>query len=120
MRALLALLLAASAAPAAAQVVFLDDPVAALRLENELRYQQGQQRAFEAELGRFRTEQTVRRLQTDRLPDPIIENRAALQETVEAEALRRAQQAQSTERAARLRSGLAAFGYADSLPLNRR
>jgi hypothetical protein len=36
---------------------------------------------------------------------------------VEAEAALRASQAQSTARAARLRSGLAAFGYADGLPL---
>lgn len=116
MRIALALLAALLATPAAAQVLPLD-PAAALRFQNEQRFLETQQRALEADLGRLRTDQTVRQLQNERLPDPVLSRRQSDSDAAEADALLRAQQAQSTARAGRLRTGLGALGYADSLPL---
>lgn len=116
MRSAPALFAALLATPAAAQVLPLD-PAAALRLQNEQRFFETRQRALEADLGRLRTDQTVRQLQNERLPDPILSRRQSDQNAAEADALLRAGQAQSTARAARLRTGLGALGYADTLPL---
>ncbi|MBW3617543.1 MAG: hypothetical protein KY446_07255 [Proteobacteria bacterium] len=126
MRTTLALALAlAAATPAAAQIVF--DPGETLRLQNELRWQQGQIRALEAQAGRLQTEQTLRGLEARRAPDPAISRRQAELDAVEAQNLLRATQAASTARAARLRAASPAYdqqlrelGYATGLPLTPR
>lgn len=121
MRFAIAVVAALAASPAAAQVLFPQPDIAAeLRLRNEQSYLETQQRALEADLGRLRTNQTLNRLEGQRLPDPMLVQRQSAQDLAEAEATLRAQQAQSTARAARLRTGLSALGYADSLPLNPR
>ena len=109
----------------AAQVLL--GPGADLRLQNELRWQQGQIRALEAEAGQLRTDQTLRRLESRRLPDATLSRRQAEQDVVEAQNLLRATQAASTANAARLRSASPAYdqrlrelGYATSLPLAPR
>lgn len=121
---MLALALSVVAAPAAAQTVDLG---ASIRLENERRWTQGQLRALEAEVGRLRTDQTIRRMEARRAPDATISARQAQLEAAEVEALLRATQAASTANASRLRASgssydqrLRALGYASSLPLEPR
>ena len=123
MRRLLALLIFAFPIPAAAQM----DPGAELRLQNQQRWTEGQLRNLDADLGRLRTDQTIRRLQAERLPDPVIAARQQQLDAVQAENLARASQAASTDRAARLRAAdpvydrrLRELGFATGLPLQRR
>jgi hypothetical protein len=120
-----ALILSASlsALPVAAQSTTADFG-ASIRLQNELRWTQGQLRALEAETDRLRTVQTLRRLDAQSRPDPLIENRQAQLDATEAENLRRAAQAASTANASRLRAADPAYdrrlrdlGYATSLPV---
>lgn len=122
---LLAAAPAAAQAPAPAQSPA--DFAATLRLENELRWQAGQLRALEAQTDRLRTDQTIRRLQARSRPDARLEARQAELDAAETEALRRAAQSASTDRAARLRASEPAYdrrlrdlGYASSLPLGSR
>ena len=95
-----------------------------LRLQNEIRRQQGEIRALEAQSDRLRTDNTVRRLEAGRAPDPTLELRQYERDTAQAEALLRATQAASTANVARLRAAtpeydrrLRELGYASSLPL---
>ena len=123
MRILLALvLLLAGPAAAGAQI----DPGAELRLQNQQRWNESQLRNLQADLGRIRTDQTVRRLQAERLPDPVLTDRQLRQDATEAENLSRASQAASTDRAARLRAADPAYdrrlrelGFATGLPAPR-
>lgn len=109
---------------AAAQVV--PDIGAELRLQNELRWQQGQIRALEAQTNRLQTADTVRRLQSGRAPDATLTLRQDELDATEAENLLRATQAASTANAARLRASSPAYdqrlrelGYATGLPITR-
>ena len=113
------------ASPAAAQTGF--DAGASLRLQNELRWRDGQIRALEAQVGRQRTDDTLRRIETRRLPDLSLSRREAELDAVEAQNLLRATQGASTANAARLRSAspvydqrLRDLGFASSLPLTPR
>jgi hypothetical protein len=111
-----------TAPQALAQVV--PDLGAELRLQNELRWQQGQIRALEAEVARMQTDATLRRLQSARQPDARITARMAEQDAIQAEALLRGTEAASTARAAGLRAAspvydrrLRELGYATGLPV---
>ena len=111
----------------AAGPVLAQDPGAELRLQNQIRWNEGQIRNLEADLGRLRTDQTIRGLQAQRLPDPILSARQNQLDAVEAENLNRAAQAASTARAARLRAAspvydqrLRDLGYATGLPADPR
>ena len=129
MRPRLALALSAalglsSGLPTAAGAQAILDSGARLRLQNELRWQQGQIRALEAQADRLRTDQTLRRLESRRSPDPTITRRQIELDAVEAQNLLRATQGASTASAARLRAGspvydqrLRELGYASGLPL---
>jgi len=124
--AVLASLFALSLAGAASAQV-LPDIGAHLRLQNELRWQQGQIRALEAQADRLQTNATVRRLQSGRAPNPTLELRQYQRDAAEAEALLQATEAASTARAAGLRAASPAYdqrlrelGYASSLPVSPR
>jgi small-conductance mechanosensitive channel len=124
--AVLASLFALSLAGAASAQV-LPDIGADLRLQNELRWQQGQIRALEAQADRLQTNATVRRLQSGRAPNPTLELRQYQRDAAEAEALLQATEAASTARAAGLRAASPAYdqrlrelGYASSLPVSPR
>jgi hypothetical protein len=115
------------AALLAAGPAWAQDPGAELRLQNQLRWNEGQLRSLEADLGRLRTDQTLRELQSRRLPDPLLSARQNQLDAVEAENLNRAAQAASTARAARLRAAspvydqrLRDLGYATGLPVGPR
>lgn len=104
-----------------------NDVGAAIRLENERRWTEGQLRALQAEAGRLRTEATVRGLEARRLPDPTLARRQAESDLVAADNLARASQVASTANAARLRTAdpaydrnLRALGYATGLPVASR
>lgn len=95
-----------------------------LRLQNEVRRQQGELRALEARTDALRTESTIRRLEAGRAPDPTLAVRQYERDAAEAQALLRATRAASTANAARLRAStpeydrrLRALGYASGLPL---
>jgi len=121
-----------SAAPSAASAQALPghgaaDVGAAMRLENERRWIEGQLRALQAEAGRLRTEATVRGLEARRAPDATLALRQAELDAVAADNLARASQAASSANAARLRAAdpaydrsLRALGYATGLPVARR
>lgn len=103
------------------------DPGAELRLQNQQRWTESQLRNLEADLGRLRTDQTLGRIQAERLPDPVLAARQARQDAVEAQDLNRALQAASGARAARLRAGIPVYdqrlrelGFASSLPIGPR
>lgn len=102
MRALALLIALGFSTVAAAQVV---DPGASLRLQNQQRWNEGQLRNLEADLGALRTDRTVRGLQAGRLPDPVLSARERQLDAVEADNLNRTSQAASTARAAGLRAG---------------
>ena len=117
----------ASGAPTAATAQGILDAGASIRLQNELRWQQGQIRALEAQADRLQTDQTLRRLERSRAPDPTVSRRQAELDGVETQNLLRATQGASTANAARLRAGspvydqrLRELGYASGLPLTPR
>lgn len=110
--------------PTAAAAQGLLEPGAELRLRNEQRWQQGQIRALEAQADRLQTQETLRRLESRRSPDPTNLRRQAELDAVEAQNLLRATQGASTANAARLRAGFPVYdqrlrelGYATGLPL---
>lgn len=124
MRALALLIALGFSTVAAAQVV---DPGASLRLQNQQRWNEGQLRNLEADIGGLRTDQTLRGIQRGRQPDPVLSARERQLEAVEAESLSRASQAASTARAAGLRASsplydqrLRELGFATGLPTPRR
>lgn len=103
---------ALTAHAARAQVLPRPDPLASMRLDNELRWIEGRQRALEAQAMRVQTDRTVRRLEQQRAPDPLARRQAEI-DAVEADQRLRAGQAASTERARELRRQ----GYAADLPI---
>jgi hypothetical protein len=113
--------------PAAAAAQGSFDSGVQLRLQNEVRWQQGQIRALEAESDRLRTDHTLRRLENQRQPDPTLSRRQAELDALGAQNLLRATQDASTATAARLRAGspvydqrLRDLGYASGLPLGSK